>query len=395
MLRRTKKHQKKLAKLVLAALLFTGGGHGLMSPSVAEAADPVTVTVTGYSSSSGFAPDPSTMKYYSYDYGYYYAYAPTDGTVTVLNLAQGTAQGAWSDPGRVAGRYGSGASGVSGATVNMTGTDVVVSNLFGGLAVGAGSSSTDLGTASDNTVNISAGKVSTRVAGGYSITTAAAAQYYSYYGGNADGNTVTISGDAEVGKVAGGSSYYGGANNNKVFIKDDAVTKSVSGGEAEYFYGVNTDVSGNTVTISGNAVVDGTVYGGNSNAEPYYSETLDTSANANGNTVTISDKVAVSGSVYGGYTYGYYAKDANANGNTVTISGDAAVGGGVTGGLTYSMYYYDSDSGSYVGGSANNNTVTISGNSAVGDSVYGGISGYGSAHSDLLVRQRRWHQCTR
>ena len=384
MLRRTKKHQKKLAKLVLAALLFTGGGHGLMSPSVAEAADPVTVTVTGYSSSSGFAPDPSTMKYYSYDYGYYYAYAPTDGTVTVLNLAQGTAVGAWSDPMHVAGHFGSGTSGASGVTVNMTGTDVVVSNLYGGFAVGTGSSSTDLGTASDNTVNISAGKVSTRVAGGYSITTAAAAQYYSYYGGNADGNTVTISGDAEVGKVAGGSSYYGGANNNKVFIKDDAVTKSVSGGEAEYFYGVNTDVSGNTVTISGNAVVDGTVYGGNSNAEPYYSETLDTSANANGNTVTISDKVAVSGSVYGGYTYGYYAKEANANGNTVTISGDAAVGGGVTGGLTYSMYYYDSDSGSYVGGSANNNTVTISGK-AVGESVYGGKSSYGSADSNIVT----------
>ena len=233
MLRKSKKHQKKLTRLVLATLLFTGAVHGLMSPPVAEAADPVTVTVTGYSNGN-FVPDSSSMKSYYYDY--YYYYAPADGTVTVLYLAQGTAQGAWSDPGRVAGRYGSGASGASGATVNMTGTDVVVSNLFGGLAVGTGSSSTDLGTASDNTVNISAGKVSTRVAGGYSITTAAAAQYYSYYGGNADGNTVTISGDAEVGKVAGGSSYYGGANNNKVFIKDDAVTKSVSGGEAEYFY---------------------------------------------------------------------------------------------------------------------------------------------------------------
>ena len=47
MLRRAKKHQKKLAKLVLAALLFTWAVHGLMSPSVAEAAD--LLTVTGYS----------------------------------------------------------------------------------------------------------------------------------------------------------------------------------------------------------------------------------------------------------------------------------------------------------------------------------------------------------
>ena len=32
MLRRTKKHQKKLAKLVLAALLFTGGGARVNEP---------------------------------------------------------------------------------------------------------------------------------------------------------------------------------------------------------------------------------------------------------------------------------------------------------------------------------------------------------------------------
>ena len=54
MLRRTKKHQKKLARLVLATLLFTGAAHGLMTPSVAEAAG--SVTVTGYASGA-FTPD--------------------------------------------------------------------------------------------------------------------------------------------------------------------------------------------------------------------------------------------------------------------------------------------------------------------------------------------------
>ena len=69
MLRKAKRHQKKLAKLVLAALLCTGGVYGLMSPSVAAAADPVTVT--GYSNGN-FVPDSSSMRSYYYDYYYYY-----------------------------------------------------------------------------------------------------------------------------------------------------------------------------------------------------------------------------------------------------------------------------------------------------------------------------------
>ncbi|MBQ5344176.1 MAG: hypothetical protein J6F33_03155, partial [Acidaminococcaceae bacterium] len=302
MLRRSKKHQKKLAKLVLAALLFSGGVHGLMTPSVAEAAG--SVTVTGYASGN-FAPDSSKMRSYYYDYSYYYA--PTDGTVTELYLAQGTAQGAWSNPGIVAGHYGSGASGASGVTVNMTGTDVVVSNLYGGLAVGTGSSSTDLGTASNNIVNISAGTVATRVAGGYSSTKSYAIDEYHYtcYGGNADGNTVTISGDdTKVGEVSGGLSDFGGANNNTVIVENGVNTKSVYGGESSYYYyyGLNTDVSGNTVTIRDNAKIDGTVRGGYSGAEPSNTTGLYPSANANDNKVTISDKVEVTGSVYGGYT---------------------------------------------------------------------------------------------
>ena len=128
MLRRAKKHQKKLAKLVLAALLCTGGTYALMSPSVAAAADPVTVT--GYTSSSGFAPPDSMIRVYSS--GYYTAY-PADGTVTVLNLAPGETD-TW-EGGNTVSVYGhytaEGSASSSGYTVKMTGTKAQVNNLYG------------------------------------------------------------------------------------------------------------------------------------------------------------------------------------------------------------------------------------------------------------------------
>ena len=82
MLRRAKKHQKNLARLVLAALLCTGAADGIISPSVAEAAG--SITVTGYSSGQ-FIPDGSMVTVY--DSGYYTAY-PADVSVTVLNREQ-------------------------------------------------------------------------------------------------------------------------------------------------------------------------------------------------------------------------------------------------------------------------------------------------------------------
>ena len=55
MMKKRSKIQKHLAKMVLAALLCTGGAHGLISPSVAEAAfapvsgggSPSPYTITG------------------------------------------------------------------------------------------------------------------------------------------------------------------------------------------------------------------------------------------------------------------------------------------------------------------------------------------------------------
>ena len=50
MMKKRSKIQKHLAKMVLAALLCTGGAHGLISPSVAEAARHEITTDTSISS---------------------------------------------------------------------------------------------------------------------------------------------------------------------------------------------------------------------------------------------------------------------------------------------------------------------------------------------------------
>ena len=132
MLRRTRKHRKKLARLVLAALLSTGGVYGLMGPSAAEAAG--SITVTGYADGA-FISEPSGGMTVVPESGYSYAY-PADGSVTVLHIAPGE-EDPWNnatDNITVMGRYGTEASGyaASGSTVTMTGPKAKLYNLYGG-----------------------------------------------------------------------------------------------------------------------------------------------------------------------------------------------------------------------------------------------------------------------
>ena len=152
MLRRTKKHQKKLARLVLATLLFTGAAHGLMTPSVAEAAG--SVTVTGYASGA-FTPDGSMIVVPGSEYGYYKAYPDeTGGSVNVLNLKPGEAD-TW-ESGNYVSVYGHNTTGAaasaSGYTVNMAGAKAQVNYLYGSYAgVAHGANSEMAATASGNT----------------------------------------------------------------------------------------------------------------------------------------------------------------------------------------------------------------------------------------------------
>ena len=361
MLTVSKKHSKKLAKLVLAALLCTGGAHGLCSPSVAEASE---LTVTGMTWSSGptfygptFYPVADSLVYEGP-----YAYIPKDRNVTVLNLAAGEGD-SWEESIDVVGHYSgyNSADNVSGYAVNVTGSNVDLYNVYGGYAYS--------GTAIGNTVTISAGTVDS-VYGGIS------------YQGDAAGNSAEIKGGTITGNgyyaiaVAGGWSYEGNANGNAVTISGGSVGTEdnftdVVGGNA-----YKGNANDNRVTIEGNAEVYGNVYGGltgNDGYSYYYFPAGD----ANNNTVTINDNAGEIELAYGGLAAG-----GNATGNTLNVSGGivtAAIGGNaipatIRGGyaLRASIEKIDSDTGPSVSeGNATGNTVNISGDAQVFEVIGG------------------------
>ena len=204
------KIQKRLAKLVLAALLCTGGVQTFFSPSVAEAgsgitfeATPKTFTVdqtmvdeaTG--SSSGLVGTP-------YVYGNYAEYDPSSGWKRVV-LGRG--------PSFIA----NGESVESMATKEVSGYEVTAANVSTGGIIGGISNS---GAVTGNTVNISGENTNifSAAGGGYSVT------------GTVSKNTVSVSG-GQVNGVYGGVSEKGTVSGNTVNISGDAKVKTVYGGE--------------------------------------------------------------------------------------------------------------------------------------------------------------------
>lgn len=314
MLKRKTKIQKRLAKLVLTALLCAGGMQGLYSPSPVEASE---VTVTGCTGIT-FTPAGS-MKSDSGDY----AFIPADTNTTVLNL-----NGDWSFVYSIYGHSENSSSDVSGYTVNLNGPELSYSSgdilLYGAKVRGGGN-------ATDNHVKVSAGTVKGIVAGGLSSD------------GNAIGNSVEIEGGTFGGgyyaiAVAGGISAAdasGNANNNTVIIKGGNIGKNVVGGWFDNYY-ASGNANENTVTISGGTVT-GDVTGGQTNK-----------GNANGNTVTITGGTVGTESGWGGIRGGS-SSSGTANNNTVTISG-GTINNDIWGGM---------------GATADGNTVTISGENTV------------------------------
>ena len=186
MLRRTKKHQKKLARMVLATLLFTGAAHGLMSPSVAEAGSyvPVSgggtgvVTVSDASDPIGSATprmvlNPGTTVMISSMKEGGTMVSPSLSTIKTLNITGGTGTKDF------AGFYST-TEDVAGHTVNLSGS-ATIGSLYGGYVDGAFS-------ANNNNLNISG-----------DATTVSAAFGGRSNNGAVNGNTVTISGGAPTG----------------------------------------------------------------------------------------------------------------------------------------------------------------------------------------------------
>lgn len=299
------KTRKRLAKVVLAALLTSVGSTAFFMPSVTNAAE-LTVTGASFSQSEGLVfTTEGTGTLMRNNNG---MYVPSDSSVTTLNLnfaqtpgEEGGAAyqlyaGGYSDTSVVQGKtvnvsgltkgimvYGgvsNGSGDVTGNTVNMSGGDILY--IWGGRS--------NLGKATGNKVTISGGSIET-LAGGVSNS------------GEATGNTVTISGGS-IGTVLGGQAGKS-ANGNTITVSDASV-KYVIGGNSE------DSANDNTITISGNATVSGEIYGGYSGGEVYNEN--GTPSTANGNTITISGSPDLSTAIIcGGNAY------TSAQNNTLNI----------------------------------------------------------------------------
>ena len=293
MIKMSRKPSRKLAKLVLATLMFSGAAQFAISPSIVEAADLTVTTVTSckWDSDAGkfsFGPNPIAMVSVGGS-GQYATYVPNFSNVTVLNL--GPVEGVW-DYISVAGRKDPTAD-VSGYTVNVNGAKI--SWLSG--------AETDSGTASGNHVKVVDGSITTAV-GAYSKT------------GDAIKNGVEIEGGKIGGyyaiAVAGGWSESGNASENTVEIKGGSIEGGfrVAGGYVESGTG---NANENTMTISGGTIGDEgawtSIVGGSTSGD---------GKSASNNTITISGKPTFVGDVgiYGGQAYGTNGVASN---NTVNI----------------------------------------------------------------------------
>ena len=379
MMKKRSKIQKHLAKMVLAALLCTGGVHCLISPAVAYAdfapgtpssggggsLPAITITVTDASDPINHA-EGGVMTSKT-DSGKSY-YTPSNAVCTTLNITGGTGNN------RFAGYYST-TEDVAGHTVNLSGS-ATIGSLYGGYVDGAfsannnnlnisgdattvsaafGGRSND-GAVNGNTVTISGGAptVTDTVCGGLSMNSNATENRVVIKGGNfgsivigghttngknATDNTVTIEDGTITRGIYGGLSQNGTAGtaiNNKVIINGGIINGIVKGGESD-----KGNATNNTVTIKGGTVTE-RVIGGNANI----------SGDANGNTITISGgtigKEGAGTSIWGGY-----ASSGGASNNTVTISGDVQLLGNVS-------IYGAEVHGTTDVANANNNTVNIS-----------------------------------
>ncbi len=356
MLKKRSKVQKRLAKVVMAALLCTGGGYGLYSPSVAEAVaasyrietDSKTVTIaTETAVAEGGAVIRGTSGLHSYGNvrgatppNYLY---PVNNSADVNAIATGNYSGYtvnvnWDGAGAplevVSGAHSNGGT-VTENTVNLSGGSVKY--IFGGYSNRAGDAKT-------NHVNITGGTVTGDIVGGgiYGYTGAVAL--------SAEGNTVKISGGTigtsnaqsiiggEIGDP-GGSGDARTANNNTVEINGGTINSTIWGGMSHY-----GNAEGNTVTISGSPTfsADSGIHG----AAAYNGDAMNNTVNilvnnlavgfliggepgpsgtSSGNTLNIAAKGVTTGSVDYFQNMNFYLPSDIANNDTMlTVNGSSA-----------------------------------------------------------------------
>lgn len=339
-----KKNQKRLAKLVAAALMCGGGLCSL--PSVASASE---VTVTGVGGTSGAytvtsIPGGAMEQIFTVTIPHNptnWFYAPTADVLNItgdINVNNIRFYGGYNrSPGTC----------VSGKTVNINGTSILVNGICGGV--------NESGNVEGNTVNVASGTITiSSIEGGLvdKLTLDSAS-------GSALGNHVNITGGTIKPGPYGGIIYggngalYGDAENNTVTISGGEIyADDICGGSTT---GSGKKANGNVVTIHGGTVTpDGStsrIYGGcaSSILGAYGNE-------ASGNTVTIDGGTVNVKRIYGGIASRITSVvDTGASGNTVTIEKDATLDSDtcIWGGYAASGWGYQTP------GNTNNNTVNI------------------------------------
>ncbi len=377
MLKRKQRSGKRLAKMVLAALLCAGGLHGVVFPAAAEAADPITVTgVNGDAHPYEISAVGGSMTWTITEGGYYY-YHPADASVTTLTLAYTAvpeSEGAkWIDYDGAYAETGE----VTGHTVNVNGENTRYWSATGGDSLG--------GAVTRNRVTVSGGE-GVLVYGGYSVA------------GNVADNTVIVSGGT-VEEVIGGYSETGNATDNTVTVSDGVVLNGVYGGVSDV-EGDSSNLedgiaSGNKVEISGGevAVENLAEYG-----DEGYARVVGGGAyKAADNEVTISGGTVGSPDGLSGEeaapVYIVAGGDSvnGSTGNTVTVKGNAtvyanAVIGGFAGyGEIGDICSKERMGNIGAGGDAVDNRVTVEANAGSIERVYGGLAFGGNATGNTVT----------
>lgn len=366
------KNQKRLTKLVLAALLCTGGLQFILPSSAGAYSDPDTsfnfhaspsaVTIDASVADSegriGFTGDRPIAVYGNVEVSNYRQangegalIASYNGKILSMDsrVTNSTMDLVWKTQDETLGPTGT----VSGYTVTLNApSDATIHDVYGGYSIG--------GTVSGNTANINGGSIG-HAAGGWN---------YSSTTGGASGNTLNISSGMVVDAFGGFGGMGGSATGNTLNITGGEVSEAMGGSAGK-------EASGNTVNISGGEV-SMFIHGGNSGW-------AGGSGPADNNTVNITG-----GSMYTEYStatiYGG-SGGTSASGNTVTIGGTAKLGAdtNIYGGVATYSEEDPPSSGSYVTkeGTAANNTVNILIPMTVAG-LYGGIGDAATSTGNTL-----------
>jgi len=300
-----------------------------------------------------------------------------DATKNLVTVSAGTISGF------VTGGYCNGAS-KSGDAIKNTVT--VSAGTIGGYVIGGWVKSADKsGDAYANTVTVNGGIINSSVAGGYS--------YGASESGHSNNNTVTVSGGSIDGYVMGGWSASavtsGTANNNTVTVSAGTIRRSVTGGVSSSGSAGTSEGTGNTVTLSGTAVLKNESITVSSGQTRYFGATGGwsggtTATTANYNTVTVKDSVTLQytgkvyegGTVYAGVFGGLNestSKNSCASHNSVNIEGGSITLDFVAQSIATHDTMHQGIYGGYASsGFADNNTVIFNG--GIAEKVWGGMT---------------------